>query len=118
MLKKVFKMATALTCPRDGCGYKTEEVDAAIALEILKLHAEGHRIAPATTTNPVTQKIRRPSVESEITQEKWNYFTSRWNRYKGLANITDNVQSQKCQATVHRFTNGLGLLALLCNSTK
>ena len=87
---------TVLTCPRDNCEYHTEDVEIAIAIQILQLHAEGHRV-PAQAIPPAVasaNNIKRPSIESEISLEKFNYFVSRWTRYKNLSNLTENLQSQ------------------------
>ena len=94
---------TILTCPRTGCTYATEDLDAAVAVELLKIHAGEH--PPATAPQPATppppaaqppraapaEKVRRPSVESGITLERWTYFVSRWARYKRLSDIQADV---------------------------
>ena len=83
-------------CSWTNCEYRTEDVEAAVAVQLLALHTESHKVAnpqPAQITTSAQEKPRRPLIESETTLERWNYFLSRWNRYKGLANITENVQS-------------------------
>ena len=87
---------TIIRCPREGCEYSTDDLDAAQAIELLKIHAGGHPQAttqapPAPTQAPraaaAAERVRRPSVEAGITLERWTYFTSRWLRYKRLSEI-------------------------------
>lgn len=87
---------TILKCPR--CEYATDDLDVAVAVELLKIHGGEH--PPATTPAPQNgtppaapvprapaERARRPSLESGITLERWTYFTARWTRYKRLSDI-------------------------------
>ena len=45
------------------------------------------------------EKVRRPEVGSEMTNEKWAFFISRWTDYKGACGLKGNdllVQLREC----------------------
>ena len=85
MFKLVSMMApTKLTCPAGApCQYITEEVELEAAMELLKMHRD---IAHATPAQPQQhkkpEKIPRPSIDVDTTDEAWNEFYMAWLQYK------------------------------------
>ena len=85
-----------LPCSWTGCAYVTPDLADALAVQMIGYHADTHKppppapqaLAPAPA---VREKVKRPSIEAGSSLEKWTYFKSRWNRYKQLANIDDNI---------------------------
>ena len=87
-------------CSLTDCTYATEDTETTVAMQLLTLHTEAaHRPANHTpaqvTAPPVREKVRRPSIESGSTLEKWNFFMSRWQRYKKMSDMKDEAVS--CQ---------------------
>ena len=86
-------------CPRADCQYSTEDLEPAQAIIFLQIHGSEHQnLVPAPRGNPApaaqvvsSEKVKRPSVEPGITLERWNYFTSRWSRFKRLSNLDDAI---------------------------
>ena len=91
-------------CPRTGCDYSTEDLDAPVAIEFLKIHGGEH--PPATAPPPqngtpptasaqvsraTAERVKRPSLESGISEERWTYFNTRWTRYKRLSDIPADI---------------------------
>ena len=85
----------SLGCSWTDCAYKTEDVDATLAVQLLTLHTDSHRLAaaqpPPVHAPPVREKIKRPSIEPGSTLERWNYFISRWTRYKRMSELAAGV---------------------------
>ena len=79
-----------ISCPVAGCTYKTDDVDAAIIVELLKLHSASHvQQTPATTApNSSLEKIKRPTVSAGGTSEEWAYFKTRSNEYKESTKVS------------------------------
>ena len=84
----------------DGSPYKTEDVDAAVALEIIKMHrADRHvsnrqhaQVVEARSPAP-RGKIDMPSLPAHCTSDRWEDFLYDWKNYKTAMGITDNVAS-------------------------
>ena len=83
-------------CPRTDCTYQTEDLDAAQAIVFLQIHGGEHQAAAPAPQNQapvpaqqqaVAGKVNRPSLETQITQERWSFFVSKWTRYKTLSAI-------------------------------
>ena len=91
-----------LKCSWPECEYETGDIEAeAVAVQILSIHNEVHKAQPIPLqpANGTKEKIRRPTITSNSTMELWNFFLSRWNRYKKILhddaeNIT--VQLLEC----------------------
>ena len=87
----------SIGCSWPDCDYRTEDIGAGHAVQLLSLHAETHRQANLTpvTAPPVREKVRRPTIDSGSTLEKWNFFLARWQRYKKMSGISEDDVS--CQ---------------------
>ena len=77
---------TKLKCSVGGCTFETEDVEATIALELLKVHDRHHPVTVSNNTCKV-EKVRRPVVTSSGTSEDWRYFLQRWEEYKKATGI-------------------------------
>ena len=93
-----------LRCTVPGCdegdesAYQTEDVDAVVALEILKMHrtdrhAGNQQQAPAVETRgPAPRgKIDMPTLPAHCTSDRWDDFLYDWKNYKTAMGITDTV---------------------------
>ena len=80
----------AINCPFPECTFNTGDVDAQLALELLKIHGLGHANAGAQThhTAAKAEKVNRPTLVMEGTPEDWNYFLTRWADYEEATGIT------------------------------
>ena len=82
----------SLSCSWADCGYKTEDVGTdVLAVQLLALHAESHRPAgnPQQANTPaVREKIKRPTIDSGSTLEQYNFFTTRWSRFKKISDLS------------------------------
>ena len=76
-----------IACPIAGCDYKTDDVEAAIVVELLRIHSQSHNSQPKATTwntatsQPRLEKVKRPTISASGTSEDWEYFKTRWNEY-------------------------------------
>ena len=95
-----------LTCTVTGCddgeegAYRTEDVDAAIALEMLKMHrVDSHSVQQQVSVSdgpraPAPRgKIDMPTLTAHCTSDKWEDFLYDWKNYKAAMGISDNVAS-------------------------
>ena len=95
-----------ITCTVPGCDegdgdpYKTEDVDATVALEIVKMHrmdrhgSNQQSVPAAETRNPVPRgKIDMPTLPAHCTSDRWDDFLYDWKNYKAAMGITDTVAS-------------------------
>ena len=83
-----------LSCPTTSCAYKTEDVEATIGIELLKMHTNIEH-APTPSTNVVrTPKIDRPIIAASSSEEAWNTFSTKWGMFKKSTGVTgaDAVQ--------------------------
>ena len=80
-------MATVqFSCPTPGCDYKTDSFEAAIAIELLKLH-----VGQVHGTNSKPEKPKRPCLQMSaavIEMTDWEAFKDQFANYKVLAGIT------------------------------
>ena len=67
-------------CPFPECTYNTGDVDAQLALELLKIHGLAHANTGAQTPHITAkvEKVHRPTLVADGTSEDWNYFLTRW----------------------------------------
>ena len=63
-------------CPIPGCGYVTDDLDAAIVATLITAHCTTH--APGPVTIAKVEKVKRPVISTARTSEEWVYFESRW----------------------------------------
>ena len=78
--------ATTHTCEYDDCNWevKTENLEQYITL--LKMHVDARHKQHAASSK--AEKAKRPELTSEVSDEDWSYFTSRWAQYKKATGLT------------------------------
>ena len=75
-------MVIEVTCPFPGCDHVSRNDDAAIVVELLKIHGLTHSIHAAATPGGKMEKLKRPTVSLAGTPETWAYFETRWGEYR------------------------------------
>ena len=73
-----------LTCPRSRCTWKTEELEIEVAKWMIDKHLQAeHEVKTEGGSGSVrAEKVRRPEVGPDMSNEKWAYFLTRWEDYK------------------------------------
>ena len=103
-------------CPAEGCNFQTEDFEASIAVELLKIHALSHtatQAAPgaAATTHVDRQKppkLYRPSISRGTTEEEWSIIIRKWSIYKTTTNIpADQVATHLWQCCDDELTSDI-----------
>ena len=62
---------------------------------LYKIHVSAVHRQPTASSNAKAEKAKRPELSSDVSDEDWAYFTSRWEHYKKAANVTgDDVVTQ------------------------
>ena len=56
--------------------------DAAIVVELLKIHGSTHSTHAEATPGWKMEKLKRPTVSLAGTSETWAYFETRWGEYR------------------------------------
>lgn len=60
---------------------------------LYKIHVSAAHAQPRSLNK--AEKAKRPELSSDVSDEDWSYFTSRWDHYKKAANVTgDDVVTQ------------------------
>ena len=67
-------MVVQATCPFPGCGHVSQNDDASIVVELLKIHGLTHTIEAAATSGGKMEKLKRPTISLAGTSETWAYF--------------------------------------------
>ena len=75
-------MVIEVACPFPGCDHVSRNDDAAIVVELLKIHGLTHSIHAAATPSGKMEKLKRPTVSLAGTSETWAYFATRWGEYR------------------------------------
>ena len=103
-----------IDCPAQGCGFSTPDIEALLAVEVLKIHGYSHVPAAAAPQHvaPVggaggggaggvkPEKPKKPQLYMEgdrASEESWGHFLHQWGRYKTLTNMQDDVKSDHLQ---------------------
>ena len=73
-------MEIEVACPFPGCDHVSRHDDAAIVVELLKIHGLTH--SAAATPGGNRNKLKRPTVSLAGTSETWSYFETRWGEYR------------------------------------
>ena len=97
-------------CSITGCNFSTGENDAAIVVELLKLHALGHAAtAPAPDANrQKPPKLNRPTIVKGLSEEEWNTVSKKWEIFKSSTNIpAAQVSTQLWQCCDEELTSEL-----------
>ena len=67
----------AVSCPIEGCEYKTPDLDPAIVAALITAHTTTHTGNQAAKV----EKVKRPAIAAAGTSEEWTYFELRWKDY-------------------------------------
>ena len=84
---------TTLDCEWSDCSWVSKEASIDTCLRLLEIHvAANHPSAAHTTPRPShatakPEKARRPEMASEMSDEDWAYFLSRWADYKRATSL-------------------------------
>ena len=73
-------MEIEVACPFPGCDHVSRHDDAAIVVELLKIHGLTH--SAAATPGGNMNKLKRPTVSLAGRSETWSYFETRWGEYR------------------------------------
>ena len=79
-----------VSCPAPGCSYTTPDVDAAVVVALLQIHAVSHQPTAAPPPGP---KLTRPRIDVGVDQETWNTFVRRWEAFRIGSYINDATAS-------------------------
>lgn len=86
-----YRMAP-ISCPVANCTRTfPEDIDAAVLLALLDLHARtDHSAAAPQVPQPhiKPESVKRPTVSASGTEEEWQYFLQRWTTYKQATQLT------------------------------
>ena len=73
-------------CEYGDCTWTCDTENLETYLGLYKLHIEAlHKTAQGSTK---VEKAKRPELASEVSDEDWAYFISRWKEYKKATNLT------------------------------
>ena len=80
-----------VSCPVDGCQFKTENVGEAIVLKLLDMHMFNHTVnQPTKSKGP---KLNRQTIDVGASEEAWISFTRRWETFRKGSGISDKEAS-------------------------
>ena len=92
-----------LECEWAGCQWISKEASIEICLQLLQLHVQAkHNCQDQSKPQLPTvkpEKAKRPEISSEMSDEDWQYFLSRWEDYKKATALTGNeviLQLMEC----------------------
>ena len=77
---------TKYTCEYDECTWELETDNMEHYVTLLKLHVDARHKQHATSAK--AEKAKRPELASDVSDEDWSYFTSRWTQYKKATGLT------------------------------
>lgn len=75
----------AVRCPVTGCEFTTDDLDAAIVVQLLQMHSTAEH---STSQTVKVEKVKRPTVSSGGSGEEWSYFLTRWKEYVSATKVT------------------------------
>ena len=78
--------ATTHTCEYDDCNWEVETENLEQYITLLKMHVDARHKQHAASSK--AEKAKRPELTSEVSDEDWSYFTSRWTQYKKATGLT------------------------------
>ena len=76
------KMVVEVACPFPECDHISRNDNAAIVVELLKIHGLTHSTHAAVTPGGKMEKLKRPTISLAGTSETWAYFETRWSEYR------------------------------------
>ena len=93
-----------LVCGAQDCGFKTPEVEAAIAWGLLQYHRQdshapvgagggggGGALGARQATFKSSKKLDRPNLDMDTTEGEWGIFEDSWSRYKRMTGLHGRV---------------------------
>ena len=83
------------TCEFADCDWeaKTETVKDYVALYQIHVQARHPNTGAAATSK--AEKAKRPELSSDVSEEDWSYFTTRWEQYKKATGLKgDDIITQ------------------------
>merc|ERR1712082_380919 len=83
----------SLKCTNSRCTWVTDDVSEAMAYSLVKLHLQSeHKLDVDSKTEGTTKarmdKLKRPEVSPEMSNDRWAYFLTRWESYKVGCGLT------------------------------
>ena len=94
-----------LNCEFTGCNWVSKEASIEVCLRLLEIHIQAKHAEPVqaqsipTSATAKPEKAKRPEIASEMSDEDWEYFLSRWEDYKkatGLKSDEVVIQLMEC----------------------
>ena len=58
-----------------------------IFVDLLKVHCDARHPKSASVEKSKPEKAKRPELAADVSDEDWNYFLSRWERYKKVTSL-------------------------------
>ena len=89
LIQKVAMVKVA--CPREDCGYETQDYEPVIVAALLQAHATTHVSAASTVGSVKSPRLDRPRIDTGVDQETWNMFLKRWDAFRVGSGIPDTV---------------------------
>ena len=84
-------------CEYQDCTWSVETDNLETYVELLKIHTQANHAAQVAANNASSkaEKAKRPELGSDVSEEDWSYFISRWKEYKKATNLKgDDIISQ------------------------
>ena len=75
--------AVIYTCEFQGCTWKLETNNMEQYIILLKIHVDARH-----KQKIVPEKVKRPEITANVSNEDWEYFTTRWSQYKKAMYLT------------------------------
>ena len=100
-------------CEHAGCDWSTDNTVTVANFIEHKLHCQAVHAQPQQSSK--AEKPKRPELASEVSDEDWNYFKTRWNQYKTATNLQgEEIISQlmECCSEQLRIRTTSGLSSL------
>ena len=73
-----------LECEWTNCKWVSKEATIEVCLRLLEIHIQAQHSEPGQAQSRSTvkpEKAKRPEIGSEMSDEGWAYFLSRWDDY-------------------------------------
>ncbi len=93
--------AVSLKFPKSRCQWKMDDLEVELAKWMVTQHLQsehGSETAECATGGVRAEKVRRPEVGQDMTNEKWAYFITRWDDYKKACGLKEGeILLQLCE---------------------
>lgn len=76
---------TTHTCEFAGCDWKVDTETVSDYVQLLKIHVQARH--PQNNAGKA-EKAKRPELNTDVSDEDWSYFKSRWDQYKKATSLT------------------------------